>query len=74
MPTSENRPLARPHRLGDLLCLAGHELSHFDVVFLPIEGHAQKRLAEYIAIGGIEIEVIVAVGHDRAVGLDVDGI
>ena len=38
----------REHRRSRICCKL--RLSHLDVVFLPIEGHAQKRLAEYIAM------------------------
>ena len=62
------------HLFGNLTRLTGYELSHLDIVFLPIKGHAQKRLSEHIAIGRVEIKIIIAVRHNRAVSLDVDGI
>ncbi len=53
----------RVHRFGDLAHLAGHVLRHPDVVVLPVEGHAQQRLAVGVLVGRIEVEVVVAVGH-----------
>jgi hypothetical protein len=66
---ADHRNGFRVHGLGDLAHFLDHEAVHLDVVFLPVEGHAQQRLAVGIAVGRIQIEVVATVGLVRAVGV-----
>ncbi|MBC7175998.1 MAG: toprim domain-containing protein, partial [Klebsiella pneumoniae] len=59
----------RLHRFGDRRHLIEHKLRHLDVVVLPVEGHAQQRLAEDVFVVRIKIEVVLPIGLVRAVGI-----
>ena len=57
----------RRHRLGDAFVFLAQELPVVDLVFAPVEGDAQQRLAEGVPIGRIEIEEVAAIGLDAGI-------
>ncbi|SPZ53716.1 Uncharacterised protein [Serratia quinivorans] len=59
----------RVHGLGDRRHFVVHKLRHLDVVFLPVERHAQQWLAEHVLVVGIEVQIVAAIRLMRAVGV-----
>ena len=57
----------RAHRLDDLGELVGQEFVLLDLVVVEIDGDAQQRPAEAVAVGRIEIEIDVAIAVHAAV-------
>ena len=58
------------HRPADLGGLVGQIVAHPVLVVGEVERHPQHRAAERVALGRVEVEVIAAVAHHRAVGHD----
>ena len=54
-------------RPGNDFQLLEHELVHFDVVVLPVKGHAQERLAMDRFVRRVQIQIVDPVGLMRAV-------
>src|ERR1700732_44213 len=63
--------LGRVHAPGDIVYDVGRVLAHLVLVGLVVEGHSHQRLSESVAIGRIEIIIIVAVAHYAAARGDV---
>ncbi len=59
------------HRLCDVVDDLRSVPTHLVLVFFVVEGHAHQRLPECIAIGRIEIVIVIAVCHDAAAGADI---
>nr|GEU28151.1 hypothetical protein [Tanacetum cinerariifolium] len=64
----------RIHGLGHGQHLVRHVTAHLDVVVLPVEGKAQQLLAELVGVGGVEVDIAVAVHHVGAVDVERHGI
>ena len=58
---------ARLHRLGYQRRLVGEKPRHLEFVGMEVEGQPQQRVAIDVVIGGIEIEVGIAIAHHAAV-------
>ena len=63
----------RVHGLGERVDHIGGVAAHLVLVLLVVERHTHQRQAERIAIGRVEIVVVVAVRHDAAARADVHG-
>jgi len=49
--------------MADLDHLGVHEVDHLPLVVLPVDGHAEKRIAHGILVREVEIEVVAFVGN-----------
>ena len=61
----------RVHAPGDLVDDIGRVLANPVLVRLVVEGHAHQRLPERIAVGRIEIQIVVAARHHTSRRRDV---
>ena len=60
------------HCFRDFDALLVHELEHFLLVLMPVEGHAQERQAVGIAVRRVKIEIVLAVALARTVDADAE--
>ncbi len=64
--------LGRVHGLDDVLELREQITRHLMVVVGAVIGHAQQRPAERVLIDRIDVEIVLVIGVDRALRVEVD--